>query len=94
MNIKIGDTVQWTKWEAGPANEWGHLKHIGKVLALVPAGADINYLCQNEGIEVKRSRFGSASSKNYRAVVSVMGGAKGTLEYHYAPRIGQLEIVE
>lgn len=90
--IKIGDTVQWTTW-AKLSDGLRKLVHTGKVLAFVPAGSDIRNVWAENKIVVKRDKSGSNISKNERAIVLVMGGAKGTLEYHYAPSVGKLEIV-
>jgi len=94
--IKVGDTVQWTKWtrwDTRPYDLKEMPKRVGKVLALVPSGIDIRDVWAENKIIVKRDKSGPNVSKYERAVVLVMGGAKGTLEYHYAPSIGKLKVV-
>jgi len=90
--IKVGDIVQWTTW-AKLSDGLRKLVHTGKVLAFVPAGKDIRNVWTENNIIIKRDKSGPNVSKNERAVVLVMGGAKGTLEYHCAPSIGKLKVV-
>lgn len=84
-DVKIGDIVTW---ESQARASW-KVKE-GRVMAIIPPYTDArNYL--SEDIKESRCRF-DGRSQNERLLVRVMGGAKGNLEYYYAPRISAVSL--
>lgn len=85
-SIDIGCNVKWKSQSQGFWKE-----KEGEVIAIVQPNINASkYL--PVGVSASRCKFDDRS-KNERLLVKVMGGAKGTIDYYYAPRISTVELI-
>lgn len=82
--IKVGDTVTWRS-----RSYRSEKRRTGKVLAIVPAGQDVDKLVPKD--EPISHRNYTMVMKCDRALVEVIAGAYGGLKHYYAPRLSVLE---
>lgn len=81
--LKIGDTVTWES-----QTYRGNKKRTGKILAVVPAGQDVDKLVPMD--EPISHRNYTTVMKYDRALVAVPEGAHGGVTHYYAPRLSAL----
>ncbi|WP_024735324.1 hypothetical protein [Enterocloster asparagiformis] len=82
--IKVGDTVTWRS-----RSYRSEKRRTGKVLAIVPAGQDVDKLVPED--EPISHRNYTTVMKCDRALVEVIAGAYGGLTHYYAPKLSALE---
>lgn len=86
-NIVIGCKV---KWESQAQGSWKEKE--GKVIAIIQPNMDIKkYLPKDT--KISRCMF-DGRSQNERLLVEVMGGAKKSLKYYYAPRLSAVNVIK